>query len=110
MFNNKKFEILFASASKNATFSSAIMEIEDMSMYALHAVWSGQIALAGNIKLEVSNDKTYWSDLTGSAQTFAGNGDFLWNVTSAGYRYVKVTATLTGGSATFYINGNSKGF
>lgn len=107
---NKLYKILKSIVGANASFNSDIFDIQDMAGYAIQAKWSNQVGLAGSIKLQASNDGSNWEDVASSSQTFAGNGQFLWNVTTAFYRYVRVVATITGGSANFEINGNSKGY
>jgi hypothetical protein len=104
-----EYRVLKNSVDVDATFETDNMDLTGMTGFAIQAKWSNQAALAGNIKLQASNDKSTWDDVASSSQTFAGNASFLWNVTTAYYRYVRIVVTITGGEADFFITGNSKG-
>lgn len=92
----------------------------------LKPVWLGHIANysiqlqftgtpQGNFKLQASNDPgridaasgtlqvsdiALWTDIADSAQTISAAGDHMWTVENAGYNWVRVVWTQTGGSGT----------
>lgn len=94
--------------------------------FQLHPIYLGHIVdfsiqlvftgtPGGNFKLQVSNDLgkinatseaeqvsgvTNWTDVADSAQTISAAGDHTWAVENAGYRWVRVLWTFTGGSGT----------
>jgi hypothetical protein len=97
----------------------------DLSTSAdLPAIWLGHIANyaiqlvftgtpQGNFKLQASNDVgqilaasaaqqdediTHWTDIADSALTVSAAGDIMWTVENAGYTWVRVVWTQTGGS------------
>ena len=99
----------------------------DLSLSAdLKSVWLGHIANysiqlqftgapQGNFRLQASNDPgridaasgvlqvsniAIWTDIADSAQTISAAGDHMWTVENAGYTWVRVVWTQTGGSGT----------
>lgn len=81
--------------------------------YAIQLVFTG--TPGGNFKLQASNDPgridaaapstqddgiINWTDIADSAQTISAAGDHMWTVENAGYTWVRVVWTATGGSST----------
>lgn len=81
--------------------------------YSIQLVFTG--SPQGNFKLQMSNDPgkpnasseaekyvgiTNWTDIADSAQTISAAGDHAWQVENAGYTWVRVVWTATGGSGT----------
>ena len=79
--------------------------------YAIQLVFTG--SPQGNFKLQASNDVgsidsasastqvsgiTNWTDIADSAVTVSAAGDVMWTVENAGYTWVRVVWTATGGS------------
>jgi hypothetical protein len=79
--------------------------------YAIQLQFSG--TPGGNFKLQASNDPgridaasstvqvsdlAIWTDIADSAQTISAAGDHMWTVENAGYNWVRVVWTVTGGS------------
>jgi hypothetical protein len=79
--------------------------------YAIQLVFTG--SPQGNFKLQASNDDgrinaaseenqvssiQNWTDITDSAQSISAAGDHMWTVENAGYNWVRVVWTATGGS------------
>lgn len=76
---------------------SGVYDLGDLYRYSMQAVFTGN-TLAGNLKLQGSNDNANWGDITGSAQAVAGGQSHLWDVQAAGYRYVRGVWDHTGGT------------
>ncbi len=90
--------------------------------YAIQAVWTG--TPTGTIKIQVSIDPqeptvgnsgeptvTNWEDLASSSYSITGSaGTYMWNVTSAYYRWVRVVYTNASGTGTLNVRFNTKGF
>lgn len=95
----------------SADVYSEIIDLNQIFSYSIQAVWTGSSA-AGTLKLQVSDDMAgyygqsnstsfvvNWSDYTGSSTTVSGPGNFLWNVTDVGYRWVRLAFIASGGSS-----------
>lgn len=80
--------------------------------YAIQLVFTG--TPVGSFKLQASNDVgqinsegattqvagvTQWTDITDSALSVTAAGDIMWTVENAGYTWVRVVWTATGGSS-----------
>jgi hypothetical protein len=112
-----------ASVSMGATATSDAIRIENIGAYALQMVWSGGGAPNGTFKLQGSNDLgpqpptststvqsvANWTDLANSSQTISADGDHMWNVSQAGYRWVRVVYTRSSGTGTMAGRFNGKG-
>lgn len=101
---------LSASANLKATWLGHIAN------YAIQLVFTG--APQGNFKLQASNDVgsidstgaaqqvsgiTNWTDIADSAATVSAAGDIMWTVENAGYTWVRVVWTATGGSGSLTV-------
>lgn len=82
--------------------TTAAVDLGDMIHYSFAASFSSA-TLAGTLKLQVSNDKTNYVDLSGATDTVASGAYSLINVSAAGYRYVRALWTNSGGSGTMTI-------
>ncbi len=90
--------------------------------YAIQLVFTG--TPIGNFKLQACNDEAdprlptsdlltklvHWTDIADSAQAITAAGDHMWTVENAGYTWVRVVWTQTGGtgsldSARSYVKG-----
>lgn len=90
-----------------------ISQIEDVS---IQAVWTGT-AENGTFKVQGSNDLvnnpslvTHWTDQTGSSQAISADGDFMWNVSLAPFRFIRLVYTASSGSGTLNANLSGKGW
>jgi len=103
------------------------VDLNQVALYSIQASWSGSTPV-GTLTLEVSNDivpvassssspvgsdpaanVVNWSTYTGSSTSVNGNGNFLWNVTDVGYRWVRVKYTRVSGSGTINVTYSGKG-
>lgn len=104
--------------SMASSFVSTCVDMNQLESGSIQAAWTGASA-AGSLTIQVSNYETNtcstiptasWSTYTGSAQTAAGPGNFLWNFVISGYRYVQLAFTFSSGTgslgAVFVGKGN----
>lgn len=115
---------LISNASMAANFISSVVDLQQTWIYSIQANWSGPTV--GEFKLQVSNDivplvttqdtpyfqPVNWSNYSGStssASAGAGSSNFVWNVLSPGYRWVRLVYTQSSGSGTLSANILTKG-
>ena len=104
------FEVLLPlTADIDADFETAVFDITRVHYYAIQVSWTNQAAIAGTLSLTSSNDGVVWDAIASSGVTLNNaNGTQMWNVTAAGYRFVKMIGDITGGEADFYVTAHSK--
>jgi hypothetical protein len=96
----------------NATTSTRSHKIANYEgAFALQAYWTGGAAVNMILSLEFSLDGVHWAEDSSSARTItAASGSELWDMwMGSGVPFVKVTFTVTAGSATFSVLANGKG-
>lgn len=103
-----EYPSLVTNGSMGADITSSAMPVTQGQIAAIQAVWTGGSAL-GTLTLRISNDNVTYSDYTGSATAVSGAGDFLWNLISCGFNYVKVKYTRTSGTGTLNVTSSYKG-
>jgi len=96
-------------AAATATATSDVIDLSHCWGYSIFAKWTktGGV-LAGAIKTQKSNDNVNWIDET-SQNIVDASGTKEYEKTDCTYRYVRLTATLSGGTATFYASAVAKG-
>jgi hypothetical protein len=99
---------LMTAGDMSGSLASASQQLTQMAMCAIQASWSGSSPV-GSLKLQISNDNTIWSDYTGSDVAVNGNGNFMWNILSTAFPYVRVAYTFTSGTGSLTIKVNGKG-
>jgi len=99
---------LVPSASQSASFQSTVHESIAYYGMAIQVNITSASTLTGSMKLQASNDKTNWIDLSqccGTASvsiTFTGNTSEMWVYTTIiPYKWIRLNVTITTGSATF---------
>lgn len=106
-------QIISACSMGAATCVSGAIDIKNIDDISIQAVWTGT-AENGAFKLQASNDTgatvTTWTDLTGSSAVIAADGDFVWNVSNAGYRYLRLVYTKASGTGTLNATFTGKGW
>lgn len=97
-----------------ATFNSNPIDIEEYSGISITSVVSSSAAISGSLKLQASNDFVNsnsivnWVDVPSSSNAVSGNSAFLWNISQAYYRWLRIVYTHTSGSAVLDANYNLK--
>lgn len=97
--------------SLGASFELTAIYVGSVINYSIQLVWTG--APTGTFKLQCSNDPGIpgnstivsqrsniinWTDITGSSQTIASDGNHTWDVQNCGYDWVRVIYTSTSGT------------
>jgi hypothetical protein len=96
--NNMQIVQLIGSTNANSSLTSAFYDLGDNIDYAIQVDFSGS-NLAGTLSLQAAIDPSYgWVDVTDSTQAVINSDDHVWNVTGAGYRYIRVVWTYASGS------------
>ncbi len=113
---------IVTAASMAADITSAIIPIDQVFGYAIQAVYTTSGSLGGVLALQASVDHQQdlngnvtragnFTTITDSPVTLTGAGNYVWNVTSGMYLYVKLIYTHTGGDAgTLNAYALTKGF
>lgn len=101
------------SGDMSSSFNLKAVWLGHIANYAIQLVFTG--SPQGNFKLQASNDVgnptaqteaerqaaiVNWTDIDDSAQTISAAGNHMWTVQNAGYNWVRVVWTQTGGSGT----------
>lgn len=84
--------------SMGASFQSIAQALEHYTIYSVQAVYTG--SPVGTITLAASNNGTDWDTIAGSSQAISAAGSTMFNVTGAGYLYVRLEYAFTSGSGT----------
>lgn len=103
--NVKQATALSACDMSTTSCSGTGQDVYYFDTISIQAVFSG--TPVGTFKLQISNDAvnaaasvTNWSDYTGSSTSISAAGDYVWNLSSAGYRWVRVVYTKISGTGT----------
>lgn len=98
---------LDSAASMGADHTSPAQALQQMQIASVQAVWTG--SPVGTLSLLISNDGVTYSTYTGSSTAVSGAGDFVWNLASLGFNYVKVKYTRASGTGSLNITVSGKG-
>lgn len=119
---NESFIEEGTSTNMGASFNSTPVWLGHICNYAIQLVFTG--TPTGSLKLQASNDEgnpslppaeqyagvSNWTDIADSGQAVTAAGNHMWQVSNAGYRWVRFvwsrtssTGTLT--VATFNVKG-----
>lgn len=106
-------EVLLVNAQDaSQTRTGPIFILNDLYQYAMHVDFtSGGSDLVGTLTLECSNDPTGGSipapadfiTITGSSQAIAASASHMWNVSNAGYKFVRPKWTYTSGTGNWTV-------
>lgn len=102
---------LYVAGSKAATFGSTPVQGVGLVTLAIQQIITGASSLAGNAKIQVSNDKVVssivnWDDYSGSQHNFTGNESFSWMIYQPlSALWLRLLVTITAGSGTFAATG-----
>lgn len=110
------------SVSMATSVNSDPIRLENIGAYSIQIVWTGGLSPVGTFKLQCSNDHgpttgststvealANWTDIDGSSEAIAADGDITWTASLPGYRWVRVVFTSTSGDATLAGRFNGKG-
>jgi hypothetical protein len=98
----------------SADFVSDPILIDQIFGYSFQAIFSG--SPDGSFKLQASNDDvsrpqnvSNWTDIAGTALVITVDGDAMWNVTNAFYKWVRISWTVLSGTGSCSVTYASKG-
>lgn len=105
MKNNEILQSVDATTSR----TSGATDLVDLTTYAIEVVFTaGGGDLVGTLKLQANLNttsaidptplSTSWVDITGSPQAITASSNHIWDVTRAGYRFVRAVWTYTSGT------------
>lgn len=95
------------------TDTSTELNIKQAKCFAIQAVWTGDAS--GNFDLEASCDAndtapTNWATISDTTVAAGGEaGSHIYNVTDAGYSWVRLTYTNLSGTGEANVRANVKG-
>lgn len=93
--------------SMTSSFLSPTIQVVQGQISSIQASWTG--SPVGSLQLLISNDDVVYSVYTGSVTAVSGAGNFLWNLLSCGFNYIKVQYTSTSGTGSLTITTSYKG-
>ena len=102
-----EFPKLVVAGNMSGNIVSDAMPITQGYVGAVQAVWTG--TPAGTLELLISNDGITYSVYTGSTTVVSGPGDFIWNLTTCGFNFVRVQYTATSGTGSLNVSSSYKG-
>ena len=100
--------VLTPTVNSATNITSAPIPLDDVINYSIHAVFTGS-DVAGTFKLQVSNDGTNFTDLSGASTSVTSSTDTLINASNAGYRYVRYDWARSGGTGNITVTFVGKG-
>lgn len=89
---------LITSQSAAADMFSAAYDLGDLVTFSIEVDFTGS-DVAGTLTLECrDSDSAAWKTVAGSSQSITTSIDHVWNVTGAGYRWIRVNWDYTSGT------------
>ena len=106
---------LLTNGDMSGNINSPAQQLVQMQIASIQATFSG--SPVGSLKLQITNDDPHivgaanviWSDYSGSTTAVSGSGNFLWNLLSNGYNFVRVVYTFSSGTGSLNITASGKG-
>lgn len=102
-----EYTLLSAGDMSQATVTSNSQQLVQMAVASIQAVFTG--SPVGTLKLQISNDNSNWTDYTNSSVSVTTSGNFLWNLVSVGFQYVRVVYTKSSGTGSLTVTVSGKG-
>lgn len=111
VFNYK----LLTNGDMSGNTNSPPQQLVQMQISSIQANFTG--SPVGSLKLQITNDdpnivgssNVVWSDYSGSSTAVSGSGNFLWNLLSNGYNFVRVVYTFISGTGSLSVTASGKG-
>jgi hypothetical protein len=83
--------------------NSGVYDLCDLHRFAVQVKFSGS-NVVGTLKLQCSLDNVTWVDVANSSQAVTSSANHIWDVQSAGYRYVRVNWDYTSGTGNITVS------
>lgn len=93
---------LVATVTAATDVTSSAFDLGDLTTFAVMVNFSGS-DVVGTLTLQSSNDGSTWVTVASSSQAVTASGDHIWNVSSAGYRYVRTFWDYTSGTGNITV-------
>lgn len=97
-----QIKTLTPTVSATSNITSGGVDLGDITNYSVYGVFSGS-DVAGTLKLQVSNDNSNYIDLSGGSSSITSSGDAIFNITDAGYRYVRYDWAYSSGTGNITV-------
>jgi len=94
----KEIELISA-ADAGSDVTSIGLNVGDLTHASIQISFSSG-TLNGTLTLEASNDNTTYATISGSSQAVTSGAQHLYNITDAGFKYVRVFWDRTSGTGT----------
>lgn len=94
--------ILMNAVSAAGSPTSGIYDLQDLTTFCVGLTFSGS-DVVGTARLEASEDGTNFFTVTGSSQAISASGGHVWDVTQAGYRFIRAAFTYTSGTGNMTV-------
>lgn len=78
-------------------------DLGDGGDFSVQVIFTG-VNVVGTLTLEASDDNTNFVTVTNSSQAVTASTGHMWNVTGAGYRYVRPRWVYTSGAGNITAN------
>lgn len=89
---------LIATTSGALDVTSAAQDLGDLQSFSIEVEFSGA-DLVGTLTMQCRNTTAAaWKTVASSSQSVTASADHIWNVTGAGYRWVRVFWDYTSGT------------
>ena len=91
---------VFSGTGIDATTESSVIDLREVYAFSLHGKWTKNSGtVGGTYKIQISNDGENFIDLTDYSETLSdASGEVFFNYDGcAGFSYMKIVLTLTGG-------------
>lgn len=98
--------VMQEATSMATTITGSSFNIATYGTVAVQAVYSG--SPNGTLKLQCSNDNSNWSDISGASSSVSSAGNTVFNLTDAGYAFIRLIYTFVSGSGSLSATVNGK--
>lgn len=94
---------LVSAANAASDITSVAMDLGDLKDCSIQCKFSSA-TLNGTLYLQASNDNSEFSNISGASQAVVSGASHMFNVSAAGYRYLRVFWDATSGTGTMTAN------
>jgi hypothetical protein len=103
-----EFTLMQALESKNASFNSIVLPINQCKSISIQATTSSSSSLKATIEIEGSIDGDSWAPLKGTFTNLTGDITLLFSLSDLNsLGYIRASVTIDQGSSLFYIIGRT---